>query len=132
MLRFSSLIHHTSWPTLTKILKINKMLEEITFCVTVNLRKGDSKTTVVHNSIRKFSNRDTWFDIFDVVTENDESIPKCCFDNFEKLSTITVSSKPTGSGFKRFTPKAYYEISVLINFDTTLKYVIITVIDPNS
>ena len=106
------------------------MYEEITFCVSVNLRIGDTITTVVQNSIRKFSYQDTWFDIFDVTTENDDSIPKCCFDNFEKLSSITVSSKPTGSGIEQYSPNAYDKISVLIDFDKNLKYVTINITDP--
>ena len=107
------------------------MYEEITFCVSVNLRKGDTKTTVVQNSIRKFSYQDTWFHIFDVTTENNDSILKCCFDNFEKLPSITVSSKPTCSGIEQYSPNAHDKISVLIDSDISLKNVTINIIDPS-
>ena len=56
---------------------------QITFCVTVNLRGSDTKKTVINNSIRKFSvNEHTWFDVFDIATEDvlDNLIPKSCFD----------------------------------------------------
>jgi len=83
---------------------------QITFCVSVNLKKGDTKSSVISNAIRKFSTQHTWYDVFDICTENDESIPKNCFDNFEKLSTVSVSSKLSASAMEQYRPKAFKQI----------------------
>lgn len=108
-----------------------KYLEDsvVTFCVTVNLKRGNKKQAAVTNSIRKFSNTYTWYDVFDIATEAvpDDLLPKSCFDNFEKLSAISVSSRPSDCLVDKFTPNSYDKIFVLTDFDKSLKYVTIEI-----
>ena len=108
----------------------------VTFCVTVILKRGSEEKTVARNFIRKFSTGDSWFDVFDITTDDmeDDVLPRSCFDNFEKQSTITVSSKPSStlSISEQYSPNAYDKISVLTDFDKTLKYVTIEIRDTSS
>ena len=67
----------------------------VVFSVTVLLKKGDSSRNVVRNSIRKTSTKNSWYDLFEEVTQQiDESpdIPSSVWNDFEKLASISVSS----------------------------------------
>ena len=67
----------------------------VVFSVNVLLKKGDSSRDIVRNSIRKTSTKNSWYDLFEEVTQQiDESpdIPSSVWNDFEKLTSILVSS----------------------------------------
>ena len=103
------------------------MAEEVTFSVSVNLQKLGSKDTIAKNVIRKLKTSYTWFDVFDIVTEQIETIPKACIENFEKLSSISVSPRSQAAPLEVYHPDGYDQLSVLTDFDKALKYVTIDV-----
>ena len=66
----------------------------VVFSVNVLLKKGDSSRKIVRNSIRKTSIKNSWYDLFEEVTQQiDESpdIPSSVWNDFEKLASISVS-----------------------------------------
>ena len=94
----------------------------VAFSVTV-IEHRDKEGPIYHakNAIRKFNLIDTWFDVFSIVTENadiDDETDK----HFEKIAKVEVSASPTSSTFN---PDPYDKISVLHDFDSNLKYVVI-------
>lgn len=106
---------------------IDKMADEgerVTFAVTVIEKKGPETIFHARNSIRKFSTNESWFDVFSALTENVAIDPEID-EHFEKIASVQVSSNlenPT-----QFSPDTYDKISVLYDFDKTLKYVTITI-----
>ena len=52
----------------------------------------------------------------------DDVLPRLCYDNFEKLSAVSVSATPHG---EQFNVDPYEKIHILSDFDTSLKYVTI-------
>ena len=73
------------------------------FSVNVLLKKGDSsRNIIVRNSIGKTSTKDSWYDLFEEVTQQiDESldIPSSVWNDLEKLASISVSSSQNGEQF---------------------------------
>ena len=64
--------------------------------------EGDSSRNIVRNSIRKTSTKNSWYDLFEEVTQQiDESlnIPSSVWNDFEKLASISVSSSQNGEQF---------------------------------
>ena len=61
----------------------------VTLSVTVNLKGSKGmRQTVVDNAIRQFSPNDTWFDVYDVVTEDvSDKIPEKVDETFENVPT---------------------------------------------
>ena len=71
----------------------------------VLLKKGDSSRNIVRNSIRKRSTKNSWYDLFEEVTQQiDESpdIPSSVWNDFEKLASISVSLSSVSAGTKFF------------------------------
>jgi hypothetical protein len=93
--------------------------------VTINLLdiNDNSSKTLIKNAIRKYKTNYTWFDVFDEF-ENLQ-LPKEIYENFEKHARIVVSSKSTAC--ETFDADPYDSISVLTDFDPTLKFVTINV-----
>ena len=72
------------------------------FLVNVLLKKGNSSRNIVRNSILKRSTKNSWYDLFEEVTQQiDESpdIPSSVWNDFEKLASISVSSSQNGEQF---------------------------------
>ena len=70
--------------------------------VNVVLKKGDSSRNIVRNSIRKTSSKNSWYDLFEEVTQQiDESpdIPSSVWNDFEKLASISVPTSQNGEQF---------------------------------
>ena len=71
----------------------------VVFSVNVLLKKGNSSRKNVRNSIRKTSTKNSWYDLFEEVTQHiDESpdIPSSVWNDFEKLASMSVSSSQNG------------------------------------
>ena len=67
-----------------------------------SLKKGDSSRNIVRNSIHKTSTKNSWYDLFEEVTQQiDESpdIPRSVWNDFEKLASISVPSSQNGEQF---------------------------------
>ena len=104
----------------------------VTFSVTIALKTGKNEQTVVKNSIRKTLTTNTWYDLFEAATENvpeSPDFPGSIWNDFEKNSSVAVSSAQTGEPYY---PDPYDEIKTLTDFDTTLRYVKIQVINSES
>ena len=74
----------------------------VVFSVNVLLKKGDSLRKIVRNSISKTSTKNSWYDLFEEVTQEiDESpdIPSSVWNDFGKLASISVSSSQNGEQF---------------------------------
>ena len=74
----------------------------VVFSVNVLLKKGDSSRDIVRKSIRKTSTKNSWYDLFEEVTQQiDESpdIPSSVWNDFEKLASVSVSSSQNGEQF---------------------------------
>ena len=74
----------------------------VVFSVNVLMKKGDSSRKIIRNSIRKTSTKNSWYDLFEEVTQQiDESpdIPSSVWNDFEKLASISVSSCQNGEQF---------------------------------
>ena len=99
--------------------------EALTFSVSVNkVVDGKNNEQIIKNNIRRISKTSTWFDLFDYATDTvlDDVLPRLCYDNFEKLSAVSVSATPHG---EQFNVDPYEKIHILSDFDTSLKYVTI-------
>ena len=71
----------------------------VVFSVNVLLKKGDSSRKIVRNSISKTSTKNSWYDLFEEVTQEiDESPdnPSSVWNDFGKLASISVSSSQNG------------------------------------
>ena len=71
----------------------------VVFSVNVLLKKGNSSRKNVRNSIRKTSTKNSWYVLFEEVTQHiDESpdIPSSVWNDFEKLASMSVSSSQNG------------------------------------
>ena len=91
-----------------------------------------NKTTVVDkNAIWSVEKSSTWFDLFDYCTDrlSDEDFSTDTWDKFEKLATIGVSSTVNG---EQFYPDPYEKISVLRDFDESLRYATVHIKMPGS
>lgn len=98
---------------------------EITFCVSVQLKKGEQRTEILKNTIRRFPVTYSWFDVFDIAVENHKNeihLPDSAFEKFEKIATVSVSSS---NSTEKYSPSVFDKISVLTDFDSNLKYVVI-------
>ena len=85
-------------------------------------KETENKTTAfIKNAIRSVEKSSTWFDIFDYSTDrlSDDDFPTDMWDKFEKLATIGVSSTVNR---EQFYPDPYEKISVLRDFDESLRY----------
>ena len=74
----------------------------VIFSVNVMLKICNSSRNIVRNSIRKTSTKNSWYDLFEEVTQQiDESpdIPSSVWNDFEKLASISVSSSQNGEQF---------------------------------
>ena len=74
----------------------------VVFLVNVLLKKGDSSGNIVRNSIHKTSTKNSWYDLFEEVTQQiDESpdIPRSVWNDFKKLASISVPSSQNGEQF---------------------------------
>ena len=74
----------------------------VVFSVNVLLKKGESSRNIVRNSIRKTSTKNSWYNLFEEVTQQtDESpdIPSSVWNDFEKLASISMSSSQNGEQF---------------------------------
>ena len=74
----------------------------VVFLVNVLLKKGDYSGNIVRNSIHKRSTKNSWYDLFEEVTQQiDESpdIPRSVWNDFEKLASISVPSSQNGEQF---------------------------------
>ena len=99
--------------------------EALTFSVSVNkVVDGKNNEQIIKNNIRRISKTSTWFDLFDYATDTapDDVLPRLCYDNFEKLSAVSVSATPHR---EQFNVDPYEKIHILSDFDTSLKYVTI-------
>ena len=106
-------------------------ISAVVFSVSVLLKKGDSSRNIVRNSIRKTSTKNSWYDLFEEVTQQiDESpdIPSSVWTDFEKHASISVSSSQNG---EQFHPDPYDIIKTLHEFDKSLKYVTIQIEHPD-
>ena len=75
----------------------------VVFLVNVLLNMGDSLRNIVRNSIHKTSTKNSWYDLFEEVTQQiDESpdIPRSVWNDFEKLASISVPSSQNGEQFQ--------------------------------
>ena len=74
----------------------------VVFSVNVLLKKGDSSRNIVRNSIHKTSTKNSWYDLFEEVTQQiDESpdIPRSVWNDFEKFASILVPPSQNGEQF---------------------------------
>ena len=73
----------------------------VVFSVNVLLKKGDFSRNIVRNSVRKCPPKNSWYDLFEEVTQQiDESpIPSSVWNDFEKLASISVPSSQNGEQF---------------------------------
>ena len=104
----------------------------VSFSVTIALKTGKNEQTVAKNSIRKTLTTNTWYDLFEAVTENvpeSPDFPGSIWNDFEKNSSVAVSAAQAGEPYY---PDPYDEIKTLTDFDKTLRYVKIQVINPES
>ena len=72
------------------------------FFVNVLLKKGDSSRNIVRNSIHKTSTKNSWYDLFEEVTQQiyeSPDIPRSVWNDFEKLASISVPSSQNGEQF---------------------------------
>lgn len=101
--------------------------DSVTFSVSVKFldRHDDSKPEkyVVKNVITRFQKSDTWFDVFEIVTE-DIAIPKSVDETFEKIAKVKVSKTQST---ETFTANPYDQVSVITDFDSSMKYVLIEI-----
>ena len=97
------------------------MAEKVTFSVSVFEETANKTTVIVKNAIRSVEKSSTCFDLFDYCTDRllDDDFPTDTWDKFEKLATIGVSSTVDG---EQFYPDPYEKISVLRDFDESLRY----------
>ena len=74
----------------------------VVFSVNVLMKKGDSSRKIIRNSLLKTSNKNSWYDLFEEVTQQiDDSpdIPSSVWNDVEKLASISVSSSQNGEQF---------------------------------
>ena len=107
------------------------MAEKVTFSVSVFEETANKTTVVVKNAIRSVEKSSTCFDLFDYCTDrlSDDDFPTDMWDKFEKLATIGVSSTVNG---EQFYPDPYEKLSVLRDFDESLRYATIHIKLPGS
>ena len=100
--------------------------EARTFSVSVNkIIDGKNATNIIKNNIRRINTTSNWFELFDYATDSvtEDILPREAWDNFEKLASVSVSSSPVG---EQFNVDPYEQIHVLADFDSSLKYVTIS------
>lgn len=101
----------------------------IILSVTVNL-KGKTTRNLVQNNVRQFRPTDTWYDVYEIVTEAVASeIPRGIDETFEKVAKVKVTK---ANGTETFSPSPYDMIKIVHDFDKNLKYVNIDIEDTNS
>ena len=106
----------------------------VTFSVTIALKTGKNEQTVVKNSIRKTLTANTWYDLFEAAKENvpeSPDFPGSIWNDFEKNSSDSVAVSSAQAG-EPYYPDPYNEIQTLTDFDKTLRYVKIQVINQES